>query len=923
MNKTIFVITLLLFDCICCTAANFYGSVTFSDNGKPADGAAVRLLDTANVQKYYTVTDKNGKFEFKNPAGGTYILHISYVGYKSIDFEYSINDKSKNNLGTFALTVSETKTGEVVVEADAILGKMVGDTTQYNAGAFRVDSSAKVNELLQKIPGIKIDGQGKITAQGKTVKKLLVDGKKFFSDDPKTVLDNIPAKIVDKVQVYDKATDENEFIGNDLDKDDKAINLVLKDEAKNGMFGSIDGGAGTRGLYTAGIFSDVMLGAQRSGIMAQINNIDEDEGDFSSVFSASPVMSAVGSGNIVTDGGICKTSLLGISTSNDFSRIKNAALVYFLKKHKSETRTTSDKEYLPKSETSEISKDNDFGSNENYYHSLQLSADEIKLSERNKLRVNLNAGCGKPKSGSTSISATNYQNGNAVSRAVSDEKSRNTDKSASVDLVYSYNFDKPGRTLGISFNSAYSDDAGTGTQISFINYDLSARSDTIRLRSSNEYRSGSNSFNINAGDSFGKYSRFNFNYSLNLIFSDNDRFIYNTESGNLPDSLLSEKYKGNICANNAEITYHFEKKKFTFETGLQYQNSNTGGRSTFPRAYKINYSVNNLTPSARVQYNFKDPESGMNCISLDYSSATIAPQPEALRNVVDNSNPLWLTVGNPNLKASTSHFCQTGLLLTSNDFKKSFYLSASYSLTRNTTDYSIFTAKTDTVVYGIPLAAGSHLSRPINLNDAPDFSVNFSYSMPLPFVRDWNCNFEGYRGYSASPSMINGSINRAKNTTYSFSFNISSPYSEKIQANLGNRFTYNNDKNSSMSDDWSNKYSSYELNAYIKWKFYKAAYFSVSYSNSFYSGSFYDKGNYNANLLSGGIGAEFFKNKILKAELIFTDLLHERKSIQNFTSADYMAFSRSKILQNYIMLRLTYNFNTLGRGTGIFDFLPQ
>lgn len=194
-------------------------------------------------------TDRNGQFNLRHLKPGNYILVISYPKYADYIDELSIKDSSDLDLHTINMILKSQLLQTVVVNANAGAIRIKGDTTEFKADSFKVQEGANVEELLKKLPGIQVDRNGKITAQGQTVQKVLVDGEEFFGDDPTLVTQNLRADMVDKIQVYDKKSDQANFTGIDDGERTKTINLKLKDDKKNGYFGKLEAGIGTDGYY--------------------------------------------------------------------------------------------------------------------------------------------------------------------------------------------------------------------------------------------------------------------------------------------------------------------------------------------------------------------------------------------------------------------------------------------------------------------------------------------------------------------------------------------------------------------------------------------------------------------------------------------------------------------------------------------------
>jgi hypothetical protein len=207
----------------------------------------VRAKDSMLVK--FARTDANGFFELTDLPADKYVLLSSFPNYADYTDTFTIGASGMINLGQIPMITKTHLLQEVVVKQTVAAIRMKGDTTEYKADSFHVQPNATVEELLKKLPGIQVDKNGQITAQGQKVQKVLVDGEEFFGDDPTLVTQNIRADMVDKVQVFDKKSDQANFTGIDDGEKTKTLNLKLKDDKKKGYFGKLDGGAGTNGFY--------------------------------------------------------------------------------------------------------------------------------------------------------------------------------------------------------------------------------------------------------------------------------------------------------------------------------------------------------------------------------------------------------------------------------------------------------------------------------------------------------------------------------------------------------------------------------------------------------------------------------------------------------------------------------------------------
>ncbi|MBL7747738.1 MAG: carboxypeptidase regulatory-like domain-containing protein, partial [Chitinophagaceae bacterium] len=203
---------------------------------QPVAGATVTVLERKDSSLVtFTMTSNEGRFELKGLANGDYRLMISHVNYHNSNKYFTINDINKNaELGNLALSDKTKVLEEVVLSAEAPPITLINDTIQYNAGSFKTPPNASVEQLLKKLPGVKVEKDGTIKAQGEKVTKVLVDGKEFFGNDPKVATKNLPADAVDKVQVYDKQSDQAQLTGFEDGNYEKTINLKLKKDKKKG-----------------------------------------------------------------------------------------------------------------------------------------------------------------------------------------------------------------------------------------------------------------------------------------------------------------------------------------------------------------------------------------------------------------------------------------------------------------------------------------------------------------------------------------------------------------------------------------------------------------------------------------------------------------------------------------------------------------
>src|SRR5579871_2915243 len=249
------------------------GTVKDTSEKRILPNSSVLLLRKADsILVSHTRTNKDGAFELPQDSAGKFILLITYPKYADYIDTITTNGKDPIDLGNISLIQKAQLLKEVIVRQQISSIKMKGDTTEYTADSFRVQPNATVEDLLKKMPGIQVDKNGQITAQGEKVQKVLVDGEEFFGDDPTLVTQNLRADMVDRVQVYDKKSDQSTFTGIDDGQREKTINLKLKNGKKNGYFGRLTADVGTDGYYDEQLMANYFKNKEKIAVYGIISN---------------------------------------------------------------------------------------------------------------------------------------------------------------------------------------------------------------------------------------------------------------------------------------------------------------------------------------------------------------------------------------------------------------------------------------------------------------------------------------------------------------------------------------------------------------------------------------------------------------------------------------------------------------------------
>ena len=295
----------------------------------PVAAATITVLERKDSSLVtFTMTGNDGRFELKGLANGEYRLMISHVSYYNTNKYFTITDADKNaELGNVVLNDKAKILEEVVLAAEAPPVTLVGDTIQYNAGSFKTPPNASVEQLLKKLPGVKVEKDGTIKAQGEKVSRVLVDGKEFFGNDPKVATRNLPADAVDKVQVYDKQSDQAQLTGFEDGNYEKTINLKLKKDKKKGVFGKINAGAGNKERYEGKFNVNSFKGARQFSAIGMVNNTNAEGFSFMDILNFTGELSRMqrgGGGNINLNVSGDEAAAMGINAGGRNNGINTA-----------------------------------------------------------------------------------------------------------------------------------------------------------------------------------------------------------------------------------------------------------------------------------------------------------------------------------------------------------------------------------------------------------------------------------------------------------------------------------------------------------------------------------------------------------------------------------------------------------------------
>lgn len=891
---------------------------------QPIIFANVTLLQSSDSSLVKgTTSDLEGNFKIENIDPGEFIIKISYLGYNDVFLTKEITNESLS-LGKLLMKEKATKLKEINVITAMTPVIQSGDTTQINAGAFKTNRDANAEDLVNKMPGITMH-DGKVQAHGENVQKVLVDGKEFFGDDVNAVLKNLPAEVIDKIQVFDKKSEQSELTGFDDGNTSKTINIVTRQQFRNGTFGKAFGGYGYEDKWKGGLNLNVFKDKKRITILASTNNINDQNfstEDLLGVTSSSgggnrgggygrmggagkPGGQSNEAGNFLVDqkNGISTTHSFGINYANQWKKVDFTGS-YFINYSDNNSENDLYRHYIT-------------SWNEGPTYQEDSDRNSININHRASFKIDwkidsINSVLFKPKisiqqnNGSSALFGENIQSASLLNNTTNNYSSNLRGINFSSPLLFRHLFTKKARTFSLNLNPGYNQNSGSNNLNSttrFFTDTLSA--DSLNQIANLNVEGFTLSSNIMYTEPINDNSQLMFSYGVNINKSESDKKTFDfsgvENEYNSFDTALSNTFNSEYQSHAAGINYRYQKGKLNFITGLSYQYAQLKAEQVFPSDFNLDKTFNSVLPNARFQYKFSTRKN----LRIFYRSNNNAPSVSQLQNVINNSNPLQLTAGNPNLKQDWQNSLTLRYSSSNTEKSKSFFLLLSSTYTKNYIVKNTFIASGDTLIApGIVLKSGSQFSSPVNQDGYFNLRSFNNYSFPLAKIKS-NLSLNVGGTFSRIPGIINNILNFANNSSIGGGFALSSNISEKIDFTLYSNTTYNNNFNTLQAELYSIYY-----NQNTKFKIqvmpWKSMVLQTDLSHQYNTGL---SENYNQNYLlwNASIGYKFLKNKQGELRLSVFDIMKQNNSITRNSTETYYEDVKTNVLQQYFLLTFTYN----------------
>jgi len=911
--------------------SNIYGKIVndTSHAPMPAVGVTVYLPDTS--KQYSGVTDKNGVFVITNVPYGNYKVQASFIGFQTIVTSIVAN-KATVNVGALKMKWLPTTMKEAIVHANVIPVEQKGDTTEFNADAYKTHPDATAEELVNKMPGINSQ-TGSVTVNGEQVAQVLVDGEPFFGNDPTLALRNLPAEVIDKIQVFDKSSDQAQFTGVDDGQSQKTINIITKKNRRNGTFGKVYAGYGTDGRYLAGGNMNFFNGASRFSIIGLTNNVNQQN------FATEDIVGALGGGGgqgrggqgrggsggggmgaggsigggyssginnflVGQQGGITATNSIGLNYTDawDHNKVKLTASYFFNNSFNSNS-TISTTNYTQGSENSNILNDTNNSGNLNYDQRLNIRL-QWMLDSGNSIIATI-----KGTAQQTKTYSGFYENDLLQGMMQSFSNDTNSSSNHAYDLtdniLFMHKFHKKGRTISLNLGSDVNSKSTPGNIYALNGF---IRDSTLINQQFSQITSGTTySASLSYTEPIDTNNLLQFNYSPTLNINNTNKETWNYDSltdwYTQFDTSLSNKYVSSYLTQLGGVSYRLSKgKKFFLMLSANGQYSTLSAQEQYPEAGVVptkNYTA--FVP--RVMFNYRFTQSKN--IRIMYRTSITPPSISQLQNVVNNSNPLLLNTGNTQLRQDYEQNLLIRYGATNTKQGSTFLIYANGSYIQNYIGNASYIPLHDTTFQGgIFVPKGSQLSMPTNLQGYVTAKSFITYGRAIHPLKI-NLNLNGGYSFTQTPALINNVTNYALNYTTTGGVVISSNISEKVDFTLSYNTNYSQVKNTlpNQADD---NYLSQVYSGKINLIILKGIVFNTGATETQYTG-LTQTYNQSVFLWTGTLGYKFLKQQALLISVSAFDILNQNKSITRTITDTYIQDSQTEVLKRYFMLNIQYN----------------
>ena len=882
--------------------------------------ATVMLLnpkDTTLVN--FSRGDDKGNFTFKNVKNAPYLFKISYIGYIPYQQHLDVSTTEINDLGTVALKPINQELMEVVIKTAKAPLRIRGDTIEYDATTFKVPPGSTVEDLLRRLPGIEVDADGNIKAQGRDVRRVTVDGKTFFGDDPKSATKNLGAETISKVQVYDEKSEQAKLTGVDDGKKEKAMNLELKDEFKKGSFGKITGAIGTEERWAARGNYNRFNDKQQLSFIGYANNInqtgvnwedygefkgqntfsDRDNGDFG--FSS-------GGGRVFYMGG--EDTPLNNFDGRGFTENYGGGANYNFDNKKSKfnlsyfyNQTSLDLQQQALRET--FLSDNSFANTDSTVkaefrgnHSVNTRLEQ-EIDSNNLFIIKASTRFSKNDAGNRQYQLFYGSDEQLTNSLDVNNDSRLNSWRLSSAGIFRHRFKKKGRSFAAS--AGYNNSQSDGTEDLFsINrfFEANTLTEQIRQLNNNDNSTVQYKSSLLYTEPLSKKWFWENFYNFSQTGNEVNRQVLNPEIDNERIDNLSVFYDFNVLFNRVGSIVRYANQGLNISAGLAAQQLRMHGEYSVDKGMPlltdpIRRTFTNLVPNVDMSYQFPNNV----WLNFGYGYGVTEPKLQDLQPIPNVNNPAFLTEGNPDLSPERSHGFDLSLNHWNPASLASVGVSGSLNLYDNQIVYNQIIEMIDS--FGIRTT-----TRPDNVSGGNQINGYLWSNFPIIKTK-LTMNVNGGINTSLAPSFVNNVENETRNNGYSLRAGFSLTPGQKLILGLSGNVRFNK-ISYSIQEEQNQNIQNHGLDASVKWQFAGKFFLESNFNYSVYRNDRYGF-NQDIPIFNASVRRLLGKNNRLEMRLAAFDILNRRVNISQYGSQNFVMRNVANTLARYYMLSVSYN----------------
>ena len=963
--KTTTILSLLLFFCAFPALAQKYvidGKVSNALTGEPVEFATAGLLRADSTLVAGVTSDEKGHFKINAKAAGNYILRVSYIGYKTHYSSVVLTRKQSHlDVGTISLSANDNLLKEAVVTATLAKVEQKEDTTMFNASAYRVAKGSTLEALVKQLPGVEVKDDGSVTWNGKAVSEFLVNGKDFFKGDKNVAMKNLPSDLVSKIKAYEKKSDYTEKTGIDDGEEKTVLDISTKKKLNESWISNINLGYGTKDRYSADVFISRWTDHSKVSAYGSMGNVDKYGG--------------YGGGGLTSN----KSGGLDLSWENgkgknEAGKFEVGGSIYYGYNGSDMLSSSSSETFLSSGTTSSFSNNFNRSSNSSWHIGSNLYVEwnpDSMTSIRFRPTFNHSKGDNDGDSRTVTFNADPYAVEGvvnpldeifadsvipgladiAVNRNAHTSMGENESNSMNADLNVLRRLNSKGRNLSFRARGGFSESKNRAFSVSNIFYFKDDKSNFLNQYSYTPSKNWNYNLRLGYAEPITDKLVAEVRYSYGYKYSDSDRSRYNLDRiggiwadpdhypviGMLPsdaDSLAAVRDLQNsqyatyeYYDHNVDLSMQYKSEKIRLNFGAELNPEKTEMEYNRPGQHidtLITRKVFQVVPDARFRYRFSDARS----LEIRYRGSASQPSMTNLLAVVDNSNPLNVSMGNPGLKPSWSN--SLSISYNGYDWRKQqgVHGGANYSQTNRTVSNLLVYDETTGVRYMRP----ENINGNWNASSYVVFNTGIGKEKNFTIMSYSNVSYNNAVGYVSSFASKQPKVNEIgsavehdvsyydqifdnadikKNTTRDLGINERLRLSYRkgwFDGGIGGGFFYNHSHSTLQNRSNMNVWN-YDYGAHVNLNFDFGLSLSTDFNVKSRRGYSDAAMNTNELLWNGKISYSFLEKRNATISMDFYDILHEKQNVKRSVTAMHRSDSWTNAIHSYCMLHFIYKLN--------------